>query len=171
MLQDSLTLYKLIILFMLDRVSFPLSTAQVSDFILEKEYTNYLTLQQAIAELTDTGMIHRQSAGNRTLLTITGEGRETLTFFENRIGNSIKKDILDYFKENEFALREETAIRGNFYKLTSGDYEVHLIAAERGADLIDLKLFVPDMETAASICENWKQKNQEIYQYMIKQLF
>ena len=40
MQSDTLTLYKLIILFILDKVDFPLTNAQLSDFILEKEYTN-----------------------------------------------------------------------------------------------------------------------------------
>ena len=48
---DTLTLYKLIILYILDKVDFPLTNAQVSDFILEKEYTNYFNIQQAISEL------------------------------------------------------------------------------------------------------------------------
>ena len=54
--QEPLTLYKLIVLYMLDRVTFPLTTAQISEFILEKEYTNFLTLQTAISELTETGL-------------------------------------------------------------------------------------------------------------------
>ena len=66
MLQDPLTLYKLIVLYMLNRVTFPLTAAQVSDFILGKEYTNFLTLQQVINELTDAGMIATQSIRNRT---------------------------------------------------------------------------------------------------------
>ena len=37
MLQDPLTLYKLIVLYMLNRVSFPITPAQISEFILEKE--------------------------------------------------------------------------------------------------------------------------------------
>ena len=32
-MSDSLTLYKLIILFMLDKVDFPLTTSQISEFI------------------------------------------------------------------------------------------------------------------------------------------
>ena len=44
MLQDLPTLYKLIVLYMLDRATFPITNAQVSDYILEKEYTNYLSL-------------------------------------------------------------------------------------------------------------------------------
>ena len=78
MLQDPLTLYKLIVLYMLNRVTFPLTAAQVSDFILGKEYTNFLTLQQVINELTDAGMIATQSIRNRTHLSITPEGKETL---------------------------------------------------------------------------------------------
>ena len=34
MLQDPLTLYKLIVLYMLNRVNFPMTNAQVSDYIL-----------------------------------------------------------------------------------------------------------------------------------------
>ena len=66
MLQDPLTLYKLIVLYMLDRVNFPMTNAQVSDYILEKEYTNYLTLQQVINELTEAHMVSQETIRNRT---------------------------------------------------------------------------------------------------------
>ena len=80
--QEPLTLYKLIVLYMLDRVTFPLTTAQISEFILEKEYTNFLTLQTAISELTETGLAESRTLLNRTQLQITEEGRNTLHFFE-----------------------------------------------------------------------------------------
>lgn len=156
---------------MLNRVSFPLTTAQVSDFILEKEYTNFLTLQQVINELTDAGMISPQSIRNRTHLAITEEGKETLNFFQNRISDAIKHDIDTYFRENEFALRNEVSVLGDYYKSTSGEYEAHLVAKDRGIKLIDITLSVPSEELAASICDNWQKKNQEIYQYLTKELF
>lgn len=55
MTQDPLTLYKLIVLYMLNKVKFKLTYAQISEFILEKEYTNFLTLRS-----------HLRSAGYRT---------------------------------------------------------------------------------------------------------
>lgn len=171
MLQDPLTLYKLIVLYMLNRVSFPITPAQISEFILEKEYTNFLTLQQVIGELTDANMVHTQNTNNRTLLTITEEGRETLTFFENRISDTIKEEIIEFFRSREFELLDEISVQSNYYKSTSGDYEAHLIAKERGTNLMELKLSVPDKETATAICDNWQSKNQDIYQYIIKQLF
>ena len=171
MLQDTLTLYKLIVLYMLDRVTFPLTTAQISDFVLEREYTNFLTLQQVINELSDAGMISSQPIRNRTHLSITKEGQETLHFFENRISDAIKSDIKSYFRENEFALRNEVSVLGDYYKSTSGEYEAHLVAKDRGINLVDITLSVPVEEVAAAICENWQNKNQEIYQFLIQELF
>lgn len=171
MLQDPLTLYKLIVLYMLNRVSFPLTTAQISDFILEKEYTNFLTLQQVISELTDAGMIDTRSIRNRTQLAITKEGRETLNFFGNRISDAIKNDIDTYFRQNEFVLRNEVSVLGDYYKSTSGEFEAHLVAKDREINLIEITLSVPTEETAASICDNWQKKNQQIYKYLTEQLF
>jgi len=156
---------------MLNRVTFPLTTAQVSDFILEKEYTNFLTLQQVLNELTSAGMISTRSIRNRTHLGITEEGKETLEFFRNRISDAIKHDIDSYFKENEITLRNEVSVLGDYYKSTSGEYEAHLVAKDRGIRLVDITLSVPSEKMAATICDNWQNKNQEIYMYLTKELF
>lgn len=170
-MHDPLTLYKLIVLYMLERVDFPITKAQISDFILGKEYTNFLTLGQVIGELTDAGLVTAQSIRNRTHLAITSEGKETLKFFENQINDSIKTDIDAFFKENEIHLRNEVAILSDYYKSTSGEFEAHLVAKEKGVNLVDITISVPSEETASSICDNWQRKNQEIYQYLISQLF
>ena len=91
MTQDPLTLYKLIVLYMLNRVNFPMTKAQIGDFILEHEYTNFLTLQQVISELIDANMITAQSIRNRTHLSITKDGKDTLEFFKNRISTTLKE--------------------------------------------------------------------------------
>lgn len=171
MLQDPLTLYKLIILYMLNRVTFPLTSAQISDFILEKEYTNFLTLQQAITELKEAGMISQKTLANRTHLAITEEGIQTLYYFDNRINESIKKEIDSYFQENELTLRNEVSIQGSYYKSTSGEFEARLVAKDRNISLVDITLSVPNEEVAISICDNWQNKNEAIYQYLIRELF
>ncbi len=171
MLQDPLTLYKLILLYMLDRVTFPLTQAQIYDFILAREYTNFLTLQQAIGELTDAGLISSESSINRTLLTITSEGRQTLHYFSSHINESIKQDIDAYFKEHELALRNEVSVQSSYYKSTSGEYEAHLVAKDKDITLVDITLSVPTMKVASAICENWQAKNETIYQYLIRELF
>lgn len=156
---------------MLGKAAFPLTKAQVGNFILEKEYTNYLTLQQVIAELINADLIVAKSSRNRTLLAITDEGRETLSFFENRINDSIKKEISVFFSDNEMEMRNEVSILSDYYKAVSGEYEAHMLAKEKGVKILEITLSVPDEDTASAICANWQNKNQDIYQYIIKQLF
>ena len=152
--QEPLTLYKLIVLYLLNKVSFPLTMAQVSDLILEKEYTSYLTLQQVINDLQ-----------------ITEEGRNTLSYFENRISDAIKTDIGEYLKKNELEMRNESSIQSNYYKAVNGEFETELTAVDKDVNLVTIRLTVPTEELAISICENWQKNNREIYQYLTTALF
>lgn len=171
MTQDPLTLYKLIVLYMLDRVDFPLTNAQLYDYILEKEYTNYLTLQQVISELIDADMLRARSIRNRTHLEITKEGKQTLEFFSNRISTQIREDIDKYFKENQFELKNEVSVISNYYKSTSGEYEANLIIKEKQIKLVNLTMSVPSEDLAASICEKWETASQEVYKSLVEKLF
>ena len=169
--QESLTLYKLIVLYMLDKVAFPLTQSQISEFVLDKGYTNYLTLQQVISELVETNLVTAHTTLNRTQLTITKEGKDSLGYFEGRIGDAIKQEILDYFKEKSMELRNEVSVVSNYYKTTNGEYETALSAKESDTTLVEIKLSVPTPQLASAICENWNKKNQEVYQMLTKMLF
>lgn len=169
--QEPLTLYKLIVLYLLNKVSFPLTMAQVSDLILEKEYTNYLTLQQVINELAQAGLITAKTLVNRTHLQITDEGRNTLFYFENRISDAIKTDIGEYLIKNELEMRNESSIQSNYYKAVNGEFETELTAVDKDVNLVTIRLTVPTEELAISICENWQKNNREIYQYLTTALF
>lgn len=171
-MQDSLTLYKLIVLYMLEKVSFPMTKSQISNFVLEQEYTTFINLSQAISELLDANLITGESIGNRTHLKITPDGQKTLLFFSNRLSTPIKNDINLYLMENEFELRNEVSILANYYKSTeSGEFEAHLTAKEKNINIVDIRLSVPMEEMAAAICENWNKKNEDIYKYLTEQLF
>lgn len=171
MTQDPLTLYKLIVLYMLNKVNFPLTKSQICDFILEKEYTNFLNLQQAISDLIDEGLVSQKSLRNRTHLQITEDGINTLDFFGNRISTAITDEIDVYMEKNKYDLKNEVSVTGTYYKSTTGDYEVSLSAKEKNTELIHLTMTVPSTDIAVSICENWEKKNQAIYQYLTEQLF
>lgn len=171
MIQDSLTLYKLIVLYMLSRVDFPLTRSQISDFILDRGYTTYLNLQTVFSQLSESSMITEKTVRNRTQLFLTEEGTSTLHFFEGRLSHEIKEDIDSYLKSQSLTLREEVSVTGDYTQSADGGYQVHLVALERNVPLIDLSLQVPTETMASDICLNWQSKNQDIYQYIIGQLF
>jgi hypothetical protein len=116
-------------------------------------------------------MIMERTIRNRTQLLITEEGKTTLGFFENRISPEIKKDIETYLQEKSISLKEEASLSSEFFKGTDGEYKAHLIAREKHVTLLDLTISVPTETIAQSICEKWERKSQDVYQFLIEQLF
>lgn len=167
---EAQTLYKLIVLTMLDRVDFPLNNAQISDFILTKEYTNYFTLQQVLSELVETGLAEINTVRNSTYYHMTEKGKDTLNFFGNMVSSAILEDMDKYFKDNAIALRDETAVRADYFPNNRDEYAVRLRVMEKDAPIIDLTLSVPSEAQANTICDHWKKKNQKIYAYLMQEL-
>ncbi|HIT42596.1 MAG TPA: DUF4364 family protein [Candidatus Caccovicinus merdipullorum] len=170
MLSEPMTLYKLMNLYMLKQVNFPLTNAQLSNFFLEHDYTTYFTLQQALNELLDAGLIHKETIHNSTRYEITQEGADTLGFFGNEISPAIIEDMDQYLKENKFRLRDEVGVISDFYKSTNQEYIVHCEVREGKVPLIQLDLSVPDKDQAEYMCSNWRSKSQEIYSFAMKSL-
>ena len=82
---EPFTIYKLTILFMLDKAGFPLSNTQLSNFFLEHDYTDYFRVQEVIGNLVDSDLILAESTHSNTQYTLTAAGKETLEFFKDKI--------------------------------------------------------------------------------------
>ena len=104
---DSMTLYKLMILYMLSRVNFPLNNNQISEFMLSNNYTDYFTLQEVLNDLTESNFIAADVYRNTTQYHLTEEGTDTIAFFNTRISNAIKDDIEQYLTDNKYELKNE----------------------------------------------------------------
>jgi len=166
MLAEPMTLYKLMNLYMLHQVNFPLTNAQLSNFFLDREYTTYFTLQQAL----DAGLVKKETMRNSSRYEITKEGEETLEFFGKNISPAIVSDMDEYLKQNRFRMRNEVGLISDFYKSTNQDYIVHCEVREGKAVLVNLDISVPDKEQAEIMCNHWKDRSQEIYAYVMKSL-
>ena len=162
MIESSFTLYKLIILYMLQNVNFPLSNTQISDFILEKEYTIYFHLQEALIEI--------EKVRNTSYYHMTEEGSKTLSFFENEISPEIREEIDRYMKEHSYELRKKASVVADYYKTAGDDYEVRCQARERKTTIFEIVVTVPSEEAAKKICSNWENRSQKIYASIMNEL-
>lgn len=172
MSQELFTLYKLIVLYMLDKVRFKMTYSQLCSFILEREYTSFITLQQILSDLKDTELIEiDESHTNRTYLSITAEGQKTLSYFKGRIGKAIIADIDSFLAENNLELKSEASVTADYLRTAGGAYTVSLSVRERDEVLASVTLSVPTEQLAENVCENWYRKNQQIYKYLVGELF
>lgn len=142
----------------------------MSDFVLEKDYTNYFTFQQVISELVDTKLISVKTERNTSRYQITKEGEEALYFFGNNLSEALVNDIDDFLKDKKYALRNKNGITADFYKNSYQEYIVQCRVKEGETMLIELNLSVPSQEQAELICDQWEQKSEDIYAYVAQQL-
>ena len=107
-MSDVNTLYKLMVLYMMEKVEFSLTNAQICSFFLDKGYTSYFTIQSVLSELTESNLIEQQVVQNTSYYTITPGGEQTIGFFRNNISQSIQDDLDQYLKENRLQFRNES---------------------------------------------------------------
>jgi len=169
-MSETFTLYKLIVLYMLNKLDFPLTNGQISEFILEKGYTTYFTLQQAIAEMVEAGFIREESTHNRTLYHLTDEGKETIQFFGNHISVAIREDIDTYMTDKNYQLKNEVSMKADYYRVNSREFAVRCRILENEIPLIDLTVTLPSEEEAVRVVNNWSNKSQEVYAAVMQNL-
>ncbi|MCC8149954.1 MAG: DUF4364 family protein [Lachnospiraceae bacterium] len=164
------TMYRIMILYMLDKVEYPLTNTQITNFILEKDYTNYFTVQQTLSDLLSSDLIIAEPTHSNTRYRITDEGVQTLRFFEDKISSEIKEDILSYLQEHNFELIQETDIYADFFKAVGNGYQVRCRVKEKEMPVIDLTLAVQTRQQAEAVCANWKKESAEVYALLMDSL-
>lgn len=167
---QELSLNKLIILYMLNIINTPLTNSKISEFVLNNGYTNYFSLQEYLNQMIETSLLKTTSVSHETLYHITESGKTTLDFFENRIPDSTKDEIVQYLNDNKFEIKSTLEISANYYPGLKDKYLVHCLAKEKKDILLELKVTVYEEEYAIKICENWKKSNHEIYKNLLSDL-
>ena len=168
--QEQLTLYKLMILYLIEKVDFPLSNSQIYEFILDNGYTNYFTVQRAFHELEEENMLRVKQIRNMSHYALSDEGSEAIEMFEYQIPNSIKEDIAQFLKEKEYELRKEANVTADFYPSKGDEYTVNLKIREKESPLLEINLNVVSRDQAVYICDHWEKKHSDVYSMLIEKL-
>ena len=118
----------------------------------------------------DSGFIREESTHTRTFYHLTEEGEETIHYFKNDISPAIQEDINSFLSNKQYELKNEVAIKADYYRNSNMEYCVRCQILERDAPLIDLTLTVPTESEAMAIAANWTQKNEKIYANLMAEL-
>ena len=178
MLSDPMTLYKLMVLYLLKHVSYPLTEDRLSEFFIAGNYTDYFRLKEILSQLTESAMIRKSAAATATHYAITPEGEEAFGYFGKRLPEEITEEMDRFLRENRVSIRNEVSISADYYPaadagagaVSGQDFTVTCEINEGRSRLLTLSFTVPDEEQAKYMCSKWKERSQEIYAYLIRQL-
>ncbi|MCG8539846.1 MAG: DUF4364 family protein [Clostridia bacterium] len=161
---------KLLLLYIFDKFEIPITNNQITDFIMENDLINYFILQQFLSELVNTSLLEYSNNEEHYYYLITEKGKDTLNYFKDRLPNKLLDKLDQSIHKTKKILLKETQISANYKKRSKNDYLVELKVVENDIILIDLKLDVVSNKQAKIICDNWKNKAQDIYGEIIKLL-
>ncbi|PJI09663.1 MULTISPECIES: DUF4364 family protein [Clostridium] len=172
MFEDTLELAenKLLLLYILHKLKFPISRNQFTEIILENNFMNYFILQQYITELISCDFVKITKKEDKHRLSITNKGSKVLTLFINRLGAD-KKDLIDkYIESNLHNIKNAISVTADYTIADKNSFIVDLKAMENEITLIDIKLNVVSNKQARELCSKWKSSSSELYNKIINLL-
>ena len=161
---------KLLILYILNKIKFPIANNQLTEIILEENFLNYFTLQNYIQDLLSSGFICNVEDDNKKRLIISSKGIKVLDLFKDRI-NFRRLDAVDKFLENKVEnIRKEIAVSAEYTIEAENSFVVNLKIYEAKTVLMDIKLNVPSNKEAREICNRWKTNSSTLYKNIVQAL-
>ncbi|MCR5330051.1 MAG: DUF4364 family protein [Lachnospiraceae bacterium] len=170
MLQETGLLYRLTILYILHRVDYPISNNSLSKFLLKDDFTDYFNLQQLVGELIDDGYINKDQYHGKTLYSITESGEAALNLLSRELSPAMKADVDNYLSENKIDLRDDIAVRSNYYRTDVGHYTANMFIEEGGEKLLEINVATPTGTEAEKMCTKWMQSGIRLYPLIMSEL-
>jgi hypothetical protein len=161
---ESFNLYKLIVLYILNKVKTPLPQRIIFDFVTSRGYTNYFTILSAFGDLLQAELILESTTYHISYYSLTRAGRETLESFGSSLSFEIRHEIDDYLKEKKYEIIEESSLVSDYHRTKDGTYLAACTLREGNHVLFHLELDVATEEDAVHVCENWREQSETLYQ-------
>ena len=160
---------KLLILYLIDKMDLPLSRSQITDYIIQSEFMDYYTLQQALGDMVDGGYLDATADNNTTRYTLTDEGLQTLEYFEKHIHPSTRSKINSYIRENRQTIKRTFENTATFFpNAENNEFLVKCGVYEESRVLLELSISVDTRDQARIIQNNWKANAKTLYGEIIK---
>ncbi len=170
MANEPVNIYKLIILYMLNRVRTPLPQGIIFDFVTDHGYTNYFTILSAFGDLLQGALIQEAATYHQSCYLLTETGRETLESFGSLLSQEIHQEIDAYLTEKKYEILEKSSLISDYQRTREGTYLASCILREGTHILFRLELDVATEADAIRVCENWKTESEKLYRQAMVQL-
>lgn len=166
---------KLLILYLINRMELSMSRAQITDFVLNKDFMDYFSLEQTLAAMQDQGLLEATEVNAQDVSTtryaVSNEGLQNLEYFENRIPRTARVLINQYIVENRGKIKRDYESTANYFpNLESEDFQVKCGVYEDNRVLMEIIVSVDTREQAKLIQANWKNNSSAVYQKIIDAL-
>jgi len=157
---------KILMLFILDKLSSPVDLETLSELTMCDGGVNYFDFSQCLAELIDTEHVEEEIGG----YVITEKGRRNGRITQEAIPYSVRLQAEKNASRMDHNLKRNALIHASHTRRSRGGCQVTLSLSDGVSDLFTLELFAGNEEQAAAMEENFRSKAEDLYGTIIETL-
>lgn len=168
---------KVLILYILNKLTNPITNDNLLRLILSVIDMNYFYFQQFLLDLIEKKYIvcfeqNNSSDGNcgKTVYQITELGKTTLNLTNDILPGIIKLKVDTSFENELRESEEEESITAEYTPRNENDYMVTCKINEKNSCIFEVSIFAGSREEAKKIVDNWKENAYRIYPEILNSL-
>ena len=151
---------KVLILFVMARVSYPVNTQQIYELCYQDDCLSYFDVCTAIPEMVKSGHL---KALEDECFEITDKGRADGSLTEDSIAFTVKQRAENAVARFNRQIRRSSFVKTQILPRENGDYSVIMALDDEMGNLMTLELLAPNQRQAIRLQRLMEKKAEEIY--------
>ena len=157
---------KVLILFVMARVSYPVTTGEIYELCYQDDCLSYFDVGPAIPEMVKSG--HLKEDGEKYVITEKGKADGSLT--EDSIAFTVKQRAENAVAKYNSQIRRSSFVKTQVIPRESGDYSVIMALDDEMGNLMTLELGAPDQRQAVRLGKLFEKKAEMVYNLTMAEL-
>lgn len=157
---------KVLILFVMSRVSYPADSQQIYELCYQDDCLSYFDVCTAIPQMVESG--HLEQTDNGYAITEKGKADGALT--ENSIAYSVRCKAENAVARFNRQIRRRSFVKTQIIPRESGDFSVVMALDDEVGNLMTLELLAPNQRQAVRLGKLFEKKAETIYNMTMTEL-
>ena len=158
---------KVLILFVMARVSYPVTVQQIYELCYQDDCLSYFDVCTAIPEMVQSNHL-KELEGD--CYEITEKGRETGSLTEDSIAYTVKCRAENAVNKFNRQIRRSSFVKTQIIPRESGDYSVIMALDDEFGNLMTLELLAPNQRQAVRLGKLFEKKAEAVYNLTMAEL-
>ncbi len=158
---------KVLILFVMARVSYPVNTQQIYELCYQDDCLSYFDVCTAIPEMVKSG--HLREADNDCYV-ISEKGKADGALTEDSVAFTVKQKAENAVARFNRQIRRSSFVKTQIIPREGGDYSVMMVLDDELGNLMTLELFAPDQRQAVRLGRLFEKKAEAVYNLTMAEL-
>ena len=158
---------KVLILFVMSKVSYPVSVQQIYELCYQDDCLSYFDICTAVPEMVKSGHLKEVDSDS---FAITEKGRADGSLTEDSIAFTVKQKAENAVARFNRQIRRSSFVKTQIIPRDNGDYSVIMALDDEMGNLMTLELMAPDQRQAVRLGKLFEQKAENVYNLTMAEL-